>query len=127
AIVDDIGGILVIAIFYSSDIALPPLMLTAGTIGLVLVLRQVGVWYLPVYVVLGIIAWAATVESGIHPTIIGVILGLLTPWRPWYHEEGFAELAREEMTRFEEAAHAEDEGAAQEQQHALRQLDVLTD
>ncbi|MGE3960967.1 MAG: Na+/H+ antiporter NhaA [Dehalococcoidia bacterium] len=128
AIVDDIGGIIVIAIFYTSDLAIMPLVFTAGILGLMFALRQAGIWYLPIYIILGIVAWALTVESGIHPTIVGVVLGLLTPWRAWYSEEGFTELARDEVVRFEEASRSHDEEFAHEQKaHALRQLNFLTD
>ncbi len=82
AIVDDIGAITVIAIFYTDQIN--GVWLTGAVLGLVLVviLRRARVWYLPVYVVLGTAIWWATVESGIHATIAGVILGLLAPAQP---------------------------------------------
>ena len=128
AIVDDIGGIIVIAVFYTSDLALVPLLLAAGLLGLALLLRQFGVWYLTLYIALGIVTWAATVESGVHPTIVGVMLGLLAPWKAWYREEGFATLARHEVSRFEEAGRSDDETFAHDQKmHALRQLHFLTD
>lgn len=80
AITDDIGGILIIAIFYSDGLVGGALVLAGAILLLCYVLRRAGVWYLPVYVALGIVGWAATLESGIHPTIFGVALGLLTPW-----------------------------------------------
>lgn len=128
AIVDDIGGIIVIAIFYTSDLALGPLAMAGGLLVLAMVLRRYGVWYLPVYFALGAVAWAAMVESGIHPTIIGVLLGLLAPWRAWYSEEGFAELARDEIERFDEASRSHDEEFAHSQKtQAMRQLGFLSD
>ena len=128
AIVDDIGGIIVIAIFYTNELAFGPLGLAVGLLALAVVLRQSGVWYLPIYFALGAMAWAATVESGIHPTIVGVMLGLLAPWKAWLREEGFSTLARGELERFEEAAQSHDSEYAHEQKsHALRQLGFLTD
>jgi Na+:H+ antiporter, NhaA family len=128
AIVDDIGGIVVIAFFYTSDLAFGPLFGMFGALALAMVLRQVGIWYLPVYFTLGAVAWAFTVDSGVHPTIVGVLLGLLAPWKAWYREEGFTVLARDEIARFEEAARSDDEDFAHEQKaHALRQLHFLTD
>ncbi len=127
AIVDDIGGILVIAIFYTSELALEPLALAGGTLVVAYVLRQGGVWYLPIYFVLGAIGWAATVESGIHPTIMGVVLGLLAPWKAWYREEGFAELADDAVTSFREASRSHDAEFAHDQKtHALRRLTSLS-
>src|SRR5918992_4708429 len=81
AIVDDIGAILVIAIFYSGGIQIPWLILASSLLVAVVALRFIGVWWLPSYVVLGIGVWLATYESGIHATIAGVALGLLTPTR----------------------------------------------
>jgi len=128
AIVDDIGGIIVIAIFYTSDLAIGPLAFAGGLLVLALVLRRYGIWYLPVYVALGVVAWAATVSSGIHPTIVGVLLGILTPWRAWYSEEGFTELARGELQHFDEAERSADpEFAHERKRHALHQLRFLTD
>lgn len=82
AIVDDIGAIAVIALVYTDQIN--RLWLLGAVLGIILVvvLRRARVWYLPVYVVLGTAIWWATFESGIHATIAGVILGLLTPARP---------------------------------------------
>lgn len=82
AIVDDIGAIAVIAIFYSSGLSVPWLL--TAVLGLVAVwlLQRARVWAIPVYVVLGIFIWYATLESGVHATIAGVALGLLTPAKP---------------------------------------------
>jgi len=82
AIVDDIGAIVVIAVVYSDALALG--WLAAAIVGLLVMvaLRRARVWYLPVYVVLGIGVWLCTFESGVHATIAGVAIGLITPARP---------------------------------------------
>lgn len=86
AIVDDIGAIVVIALFYTDHVSLGWLS-EAAVLGLaVFVLRRANVRYLPVYVVLGCALWLAMFESGVHATIAGVILGLLTPARPFQPE-----------------------------------------
>ena len=82
AIVDDIGAILVIALFYTSGIQLWWLGVAVGVCGLIFFLKQREVYWVPVYVALGTIVWLATFESGIHATIAGVVLGLLAPARP---------------------------------------------
>jgi NhaA family Na+:H+ antiporter len=86
AIADDIGAIVVIAIFYSSDISLN--FLLAGGLGLlgVALLNWAGIRSIAVYVFAGIGIWFAFFESGIHPTVAGVILGLMTPTRAWISE-----------------------------------------
>lgn len=89
AIIDDIGAILVIAVFYSQGFSFAGLLVAAAGIALVLVLRGLGVRRTIAYVVPGVVLWAGILMTGVHPTIAGVILGLLTPARPWYGEEGF--------------------------------------
>jgi NhaA family Na+:H+ antiporter len=81
AVVDDVGAILVIALFYSASIAPVALLGAVGVLGLVLLARLAGVRHLAVYVLLGIALWDLTFESGVHATIAGVALGLLTPAR----------------------------------------------
>ncbi len=82
AIVDDIGAIAVIAIFYSDDIHLDALAAAAVIIVAVLVARRVGVRRIPVYIALGAGLWLALHEAGVHATITGVVLGLMAPTRP---------------------------------------------
>ena len=79
AIVDDIGAILVIAVFYTGDLSWGPLALAALGVGLVAVLRSARVWWVPLYVVVGAGVWLATFASGVHATIAGVVLGVMTP------------------------------------------------
>jgi NhaA family Na+:H+ antiporter len=82
AIVDDILAITVIAVFYTSQLAVAWLAVAAGGMALVLLLRRLGVRAISAYVPLGILVWLATLESGVHATIAGVALGLATPARP---------------------------------------------
>ena len=83
AIADDIGGIAIIAIFYTSDLSLPHLGLAIGLIAFIVAAQRAGIRHIPVYVVIGLILWYSTHESGIHATIAGVVVGLLTPARPF--------------------------------------------
>ena len=82
AIVDDIGAIVVIAVFYAGDVQPEFLAVAAALIGVMLGLRKAGIVWLAPYVVLGAGVWLATKSSGIHATIAGVVLGLLTPAQP---------------------------------------------
>lgn len=82
AIVDDIGAIAVIAIFYTSDLSTNWLLIAVAGLAAVWLLQRLRVWVIPIYVALGIFIWYATLESGVHATIAGVALGLLTPARP---------------------------------------------
>ena len=82
AIVDDIGAIVVIAVFYTGGLAWTPLALAVGLLVVVAVLHRVGVLWWPVHVLLGLGVWLATYASGVHATIAGVAVGLLMPTRP---------------------------------------------
>lgn len=86
AIVDDIGAITVIALFYSDGVALPALgAAAASAVALAAAARvrhRLGRAWWPVYAVLGLGLWAAVAASGVHATIAGVALGLLTPTTP---------------------------------------------
>jgi Na+:H+ antiporter, NhaA family len=79
AIVDDIGAILVIAVFYSKGIESEWLVVGAVVFGAAILLRRANVRYLPVFVLIGVALWFALFESGVHATIAGVIMGLLAP------------------------------------------------
>ncbi len=128
AIVDDIGGIIVIAVFYTSDLAIVPLLVTFGLIGLALAFRELGVWYIPLYIAIGVAGWIGTYESGIHPTIIGVVLGLLAPWKAWYRGAGFSRLAEREIQRFREADVSPDPHREhEEKRHAVFALGRLSE
>jgi NhaA family Na+:H+ antiporter len=82
AIVDDIGSILVIAIFYSGDLEAGPLLVAAGLLAVLGILRALRIFWLPIIFALGTGVWLAVHDSGVHATIAGVVLGLLAPARP---------------------------------------------
>lgn len=94
AIVDDLGAILVIAAVYSSEISV--VALTAGFfgIGVTALLNRLGVRQVPVYAFVGVLIWMAFLASGIHPTISGVLLGLLTPASAWIGDRTFLDVVR---------------------------------
>jgi len=87
AIVDDIGAIAIIAVFYSDGVAWRALIVAVALLGIVVACRAAGVRAIGLYVVLGVAVWLAVHESGIHATITGVALGLLTPTRPFERRE----------------------------------------
>ncbi len=94
AIIDDIGGIVVIAMFYSGALDPSGLLLAAGGITGIVLLQRLGIRRPPIYVVPGLIVWTGIMRSGVHPTIAGVIVGLLTPARSWLGPEGLIRVAR---------------------------------
>lgn len=82
AVADDLGGIAVIAVFYSQGIEPAWLAAAAGVYLAMALLRRAHVWYAPVYLVLGVVGWYFVLRSGVHATIAGVIAGFLVPTRP---------------------------------------------
>jgi NhaA family Na+:H+ antiporter len=88
AVLDDLGAILVIAIFYSEP--LKPLGIVAGgaALGVIVLMQRLGVRRKATYVAPTIAAWAGVYAAGVHPTIAGVIVGMMTPVRAWLGPEG---------------------------------------
>ena len=83
AIVDDLAAVLVIALFYTASIKLTWLSLAGVSLIVVAAMNRLGVRNVWIYVLVGIVVWLGTLKSGVHPTIAGVALGLMTPAMPW--------------------------------------------
>jgi NhaA family Na+:H+ antiporter len=82
AVIDDIGAILIIAFIYSSGVAISWLFAAAVTVIVIALVKRIGVRYTYIYVLFGIALWYTFYRTGIHPTLAGVVLGLLTPNAP---------------------------------------------
>jgi NhaA family Na+:H+ antiporter len=82
AIVDDIGAIAVIAVFYTESVDIAALGVAAGFLGGLVVLNRFGVRNVLPYIGIGVLLWAALIESGVHATLAGVATGLLIPSNP---------------------------------------------
>jgi Na+/H+ antiporter NhaA len=95
AIADDVGALAVIGGVYSDHVDLGPLLVAAALFVVVLGLKRLHVWRAPAYLVVGAGIWLAMLHSGIHPTIAGVLLGLLVDAYP---------PGREDLERATEAA-----------------------
>lgn len=92
AIADDIGAILVIAIGYTESLNMSALVLGFIGLGLVFFLSRIGVRSLLMYTLVGVLVWLAFHESGVHATIAGVLLGMLTPTRAYLEEGVFGQI-----------------------------------
>ncbi|MCW0213302.1 MAG: Na+/H+ antiporter NhaA [Pseudonocardia sp.] len=77
AIVDDIGAVLAIAFFYTEQVNVLALVAAFVLFAALLGLRFVRFWRTPFYAVIGVVMWVAVLESGVHPSVVGVVLGLL--------------------------------------------------
>ena len=79
AVIDDIGAILIIALVYSAGVSTSWSFLAAITAAVIYLLNKFGVKSTYVYILFGIALWYCMYKSGVHPTLAGVILGLMTP------------------------------------------------
>ncbi|MQA13175.1 MAG: Na+/H+ antiporter NhaA [Pseudonocardiaceae bacterium] len=77
AIVDDVGAVTAIALFYTDDLQPRALLLAGLLFAALLGLRFARFWRTPIYVLIGVVMWLAVLESGVHPTVVGVVLGVL--------------------------------------------------
>src|SRR5919106_6020202 len=112
AVVDDLGTIIVIAVFFSGGISFAWLAGAAALALAVVAAQRLGLRHLSIYVLLAALLWIAVFESGVHATIAGVVLGFLTPAIAFYprQESGKAiggqleEIARDPDTELSESA-----------------------
>lgn len=81
AIIDDLGAVIVIALFYTADLSLPALAGAVLVVGALTVMNRSGVMRLWPYLILGAVLWVLVLRSGIHATLAGVILALTVPIR----------------------------------------------
>ena len=122
AIVDDLGAIIVIALFYSEGLALTWLGVAAAVVVAVLVMQRVGMRSMVPYTLAAGVLWLAIFESGVHATIAGVIMGFLTPSRPFQQPEAVAEACDVHLDVIRAGT---PDGVADEQEQA-RLLEVST-
>jgi NhaA family Na+:H+ antiporter len=97
AVIDDLGAIVIIALFYSSGVALSGLFVAAAGLGVIWAMQRIGVRAKVAYVPPALVAWGGIYAAGIHPTIAGVIVGLMTPVRAWLGPDGFVVGVRKEL------------------------------
>jgi NhaA family Na+:H+ antiporter len=79
AILDDLGAVVIIAVFYTGDLSPASLVAAAGAIAVLFVLNRRGVRQIAPYILVGLILWIAVVKSGVHATLAGVVLAFFIP------------------------------------------------
>jgi NhaA family Na+:H+ antiporter len=82
AVIDDIVAILIIALVYSDGISINWLLISVAVIAGIYILKQINIRATLIYIGVGVLLWFALYKTGVHPTLAGVILGLLTPNAP---------------------------------------------
>jgi len=121
AIVDDLGAVLIIALFYSDTILIEALLAVALLFALLLLLNLLGIRRPGPYFFLGILLWLAMLKSGVHATLAGVLVAITIPARPKYDPRRFCALVSELMTRFSSSCERDPNPLRNEQQKSLLQ------
>lgn len=125
AIVDDMGAVLVIALFYTASISIPALIIATGAMVVLLALNRIGVRKLLPYLAAGLVLWSALLSSGIHATIAGVLLAMAIPSRTRINAEEFSAKARALLDDFDRSETGDLVVLTSKgQQEALYSLDV---
>jgi Na+:H+ antiporter, NhaA family len=127
AIIDDLGALLVIAIFYTENISGMWLGISGAIVVSLVFLNLTGTRPWGPYVLLGMILWYAFYKSGVHATIAGVLVAMTIPASARVNADEFLRHSREMLGRFERGgASGEDIITNQKQQGALQAIEVLT-
>ena len=103
AVADDIGAIVVIAVFYTGALAVGWLAVAGASLAVIFLMRRNDVQALAPYLAVGALAWLALLESGVHATLAGVALGLLTPAWPLHSPRRYPVEVRHLVSRIERA------------------------
>lgn len=126
AVADDLGAVLVIAFFYTANIAFFPLVIAGGILLLMVVGNLLGIRHPIFYLILGIVVWAGFLMSGVHATIAGVLVAFTIPARPKIDEDEFLRDARCYADEFEVARRQDGSLISQEQLGALEKIKQLS-
>jgi NhaA family Na+:H+ antiporter len=125
AIVDDIGAIIVVAIFYSGNLHLAYLAAAVAITAVLVVLNRSGIYRVSPYILAGIALWACIYAGGLHATLAGVILAALIPTRPPPNYKTLALQAEAILTT--EAQHGREQYRSGPSTPALQALDAIHD
>jgi NhaA family Na+:H+ antiporter len=127
ATVDDVGAIVVIAMFYTDHVAIVPLIWAAILVAIIGVMGRVGIRAAATYIPIGVLFWFAVLRSGVHATIAGVALGLLTPTQPVRDKKLFVTLAGNLAHEIGDAIAAKDKDSAEALLGKMEQLTAETE
>jgi NhaA family Na+:H+ antiporter len=125
AIVDDIGAIIVVAIFYSDALNLPALLGAMATVGFLGLLNRWGVYRVTPYVLTGMVLWVFVHAGGLHATLAGVLLAAFIPTRPPPNYRAL--VAQAEAILVAEASHGGEHYRYGPSEPALREMDAIHD
>jgi NhaA family Na+:H+ antiporter len=122
AIVDDLGAVMVIALFYTETINIIPLALAGGMFLLLIAFNRFGIHKIFPYFIVGLLLWFFMLESGVHATIAGVLAALAIPSTPKKSPTSFAKYTKEKIAEFEQHPICEDHKMNEKQKHILTDI-----
>jgi len=108
AIVDDLGAVVVIALFYTETISIPALTTAIVTMGILIILNLGGIRRPLPYMLLGAVLWIAMLQSGVHATLAGIFLAFTIPMRPKYDPARFLSQISEMVGKIKQAYQREE-------------------
>jgi NhaA family Na+:H+ antiporter len=123
AVADDLGAILVIAVFYTESLDVAKLGIAGGLLIGVLAANLIGIRSITMYWVLGALVWVSMLQSGVHATLTGVLLAAITPAAPYFSREGFR---RESEVLFGQYITALEAGNSDQAEVLLGQMEELS-
>jgi NhaA family Na+:H+ antiporter len=103
AIVDDLGAVIVIALFYTETINLTALFVAVALFALLITINRGGIRSTLPYILIGIVLWVAMLKSGVHATLAGIMLAFTLPMRPKYDPKRFVSQIHEMVERIQSA------------------------
>lgn len=127
AIIDDLLAVLVIALFYTTDLSLPALAAAGGLLVALVLANRIGIRRPLVYALLGIALWLAVFESGVHATVAGVLLALTIPATTRLDSDAYVARAREHIDEFEGRTVGGEDASTEEHHAALWELEDATE
>lgn len=122
AIIDDLGAVIVIALFYTAELNLAALALGGVALAVLALGNWFGVQRTFFYVILGAVLWLALLKSGVHATVAGVLLALMVPARSRLDQDQFREKASSYLKKLAPGASAENPDDARDAVHAMEVL-----
>ena len=127
AVVDDLGAITVIALFYTDTIHWTDLGLGIAMLGLIAVCIRIGIRSLGFYIILSVLMWQFFLESGVHATLAGVLLAAIIPSEPYIKRKDYADTVEELLRDFRAAMASGDEEKAQSIAEQIEKLSSGTE
>lgn len=128
AIADDLGAILVIAIFYTDNIDINSLINAAVFLSVLIVANKMGIRRTAFYALVGLFGvWTSFLFSGVHATIAGVLIALTIPARPKISEKEFAQKVKIKIQKFEDVEANEVSLLTDKQAHCIEDIDTIAD